>query len=126
MPTFAFSGRTRTGQTITGERVADTMDAAVALLRREQIQVTRIDPTKVKAEAKAAAPGGKVLIVESVIPEGDQPHPGKWLDLIMLSVPAGRERTATQYKDLLSAAGLRLTRIVPTQSPVSVVEAVVA
>ena len=59
MPTFAFSGRTRTGQTITGERVADTMDAAVALLRREQIQVTRIDPTKVKAEAKAVAPGGK-------------------------------------------------------------------
>ena len=59
MPTFAFSGRTRTGQTITGERVADSMDAAVALLRREQIQVTRIDPTKAKAEAKAAAPGGK-------------------------------------------------------------------
>ena len=59
MPTFAFSGRTRTGQTITGERVADSMDAAVALLRREQIQVTRIDPTKLKAEAKAVVPGGK-------------------------------------------------------------------
>jgi type IV pilus assembly protein PilC len=59
MPTFAFSGRTRTGQSITGERVADSMDAAVAALRREQIQVTRIDPTKAKAEAKAVAPGGK-------------------------------------------------------------------
>jgi type IV pilus assembly protein PilC len=59
MPTFAFSGRTRTGQSITGERVADSMDAAVAALRREQIQVTRIDPTKAKAEAKAAALGGK-------------------------------------------------------------------
>jgi type IV pilus assembly protein PilC len=59
MPTFAFSGRTRTGQSITGERVADSMDAAVALLRREQIQVTRIDPTKAKAEAKAVVPGGK-------------------------------------------------------------------
>jgi type IV pilus assembly protein PilC len=55
MPTFAFSGRTRTGQSITGERVADTMDGAMALLRREQIVVTRIDPSKAKAEAKAEA-----------------------------------------------------------------------
>ena len=53
MPTFAYSGRTRTGQSVTGERVADTMDAAVSALRREQIMVTRIDPTKA---AKAAAP----------------------------------------------------------------------
>jgi type IV pilus assembly protein PilC len=59
MPTFAFSGRTRTGQSITGERVAESMDAAVAALRREQIQVTRIDAAKAKAEAKAAASGGK-------------------------------------------------------------------
>jgi type IV pilus assembly protein PilC len=61
MPTFAYSGRTRTGQTVSGERVADTMDAAVAGLRREQIMVTRIDPTRARAEAKPAAkkPGGK-------------------------------------------------------------------
>jgi len=62
MPTFAYSGRTRTGQSVTGERVADTMDAAVAALRREQIMVTRIDPAKaakVAAEKKAKAPKGK-------------------------------------------------------------------
>lgn len=73
---------------------------------------------------EAMAPGGRVLVVESVIPPGDEPHPGKWLDLIMLAVPAGRERTRGQYEQLLTAAGLKLTRIVPTQSPVSVVEAV--
>ena len=62
MPTFAYSGRTRAGQTVTGERIADTMDAAVAALRREQIMVTRIDPAKAparveaKAEAKPNAP----------------------------------------------------------------------
>ena len=56
MPTFAYSGRTRAGQNVTGERVADTMDAAVAALRREQINVTRITPQAAKAEAKAAAP----------------------------------------------------------------------
>jgi type IV pilus assembly protein PilC len=59
MPTFAYSGRTRAGQTVTGERVADTIDAAVAALRREQIMVTRIDPSKVKAEAKPKAPKSK-------------------------------------------------------------------
>ena len=56
MPTFAYAGRTRTGQTVNGERSADNMDAAVAALRREQIQVTRITPAK---EAKAEAAGGK-------------------------------------------------------------------
>jgi type IV pilus assembly protein PilC len=51
MPTFAYSGRTRQGQTVSGERVADTIDAATAALRREQINVTRITPVKAKAEA---------------------------------------------------------------------------
>ena len=46
MATFAYSGRTRAGQTITGERAADTMDAAVAALRREQILVTQITPAQ--------------------------------------------------------------------------------
>jgi type IV pilus assembly protein PilC len=55
MPTFAYAGRTRTGQTVTGERIADTMDAAVTALRREQIQITKIDAVKAKAEAKAKA-----------------------------------------------------------------------
>jgi type IV pilus assembly protein PilC len=54
MPTFAYSGRTRGGETVSGERAADTMDAAVAALRREQILVTRITPFKEKA-----AGGGK-------------------------------------------------------------------
>ena len=44
MPTFAFSGRSRAGQTVSGERVADSAVAVIAALRREQIQVTRVDP----------------------------------------------------------------------------------
>src|SRR5499427_7581440 len=52
MPTFAYSGRTRAGQTVTGERIADTMDAAVSALRREQVNVTRITPAAAKADAK--------------------------------------------------------------------------
>ena len=56
MPTFAYAGRTRAGQSVTGERIAETMDAAVAALRREQIQITKIDAVKAKAEAKPKAP----------------------------------------------------------------------
>ena len=51
--TFAYSGRSRGGQNVTGERIADTMDAAIAALRREQIQVTQINPIKEKAAKPA-------------------------------------------------------------------------
>ncbi|MGE0039873.1 MAG: type II secretion system F family protein [Vicinamibacterales bacterium] len=51
MPTFAFSGRTRGGESVSGERVADTMDALAAALRREQILVTRIQPVSRRAAA---------------------------------------------------------------------------
>jgi len=50
MPTFAFSGRTRSGETVTGERVGDTIDAVVAMLRREQVLVTKVSPVKAKAD----------------------------------------------------------------------------
>jgi type IV pilus assembly protein PilC len=51
MATFAYSGRTRAGQNVTGERVADSMEAAIAALRREQVMVSKINPVKEKAEA---------------------------------------------------------------------------
>jgi type IV pilus assembly protein PilC len=55
MATFAFSGRTRSGENVSGERIGDTMDAVVAALRREQIQVTRIQPAQAKTGAVAQA-----------------------------------------------------------------------
>ncbi|HEY0380428.1 MAG TPA: methyltransferase [Pyrinomonadaceae bacterium] len=67
---------------------------------------------------------GKVLLVEVVVPEGNEPHLSKLVDLEMLVSPGGVERTAREYSDLLSAAGLRLTRIIQTKSPVSIIEAV--
>ena len=59
MPTFAYTGRTRAGETVSGERVADSMDAATAALRREQINVTRITPSKAKEEATKKEKVGK-------------------------------------------------------------------
>jgi hypothetical protein len=65
----------------------------------------------------------RLLIIEMVLPVGDTPHPGKILDMMMLVGPGGQERTKQEYDNLLRKAGLRLTRVVPTASPVSVVEA---
>src|SRR5215831_4086393 len=73
---------------------------------------------------RAIAADGKLLLVEMVLPEGDLPHPGKLLDVVMLSVPGGEERTPSQYDELLDQAGFRMTRVVQTASPVSVVEGV--
>ena len=67
---------------------------------------------------------GSLLLVEMVLPEGDAPHPGKLLDMVMLTVPGGEERTPSQYSTLLDQAGFRMTRVVPTASLVSIVEAV--
>jgi hypothetical protein len=75
---------------------------------------------------KAMKPDGRLLIVEMVLPPGDTPHPGKILDMVMLALIGGQERTETEYASLLDKAGFRLSRVVATQSPVSVVEAVLA
>jgi hypothetical protein len=73
---------------------------------------------------QAMAEDGRVLIIETVVPEGNEPHYSKVLDLEMLTSPGGVERTAAEYRELLAAAGLRLTRIIQTKSPFSIVEAV--
>ena len=72
---------------------------------------------------RAMNSASRLLIIEMVLPQGDAPHPGKILDMMMLVGPGGQERTEEEYKALLGKAGLRLTRVVPTESTVSVVEA---
>jgi hypothetical protein len=72
---------------------------------------------------RAMSPAGRLLLAEMVLPPGDTPHPGKMLDMAMLTIPGGEERTEAEYAALLDKAGFRLTRVVPTASPVSIVEA---
>ena len=72
---------------------------------------------------RAINPDGRLLIVEMVLPAGDTPHPGKLLDMVMLTFPGGQERTEAEYASLLGKAGFRLNRVVPTASAVSVAEA---
>ena len=75
---------------------------------------------------KGVNPGGKLLVADSVIKPGNDPDFGKILDLEMLLLPGGRERTEQQFRELFAASGWRLNRIIPTHSPVSIVEGVPA
>jgi hypothetical protein len=71
---------------------------------------------------RAMSADGKLLVVESVIPPGNEPSFGKLLDLTMLVIPGGQERTEDEYRMLYKSAGFHLTRIVATTTEVSVIE----
>ena len=72
----------------------------------------------------AIIPGGRLIIIEAVMPPGDDYH-AKFLDVNMLVLSdGGRERTEEEYRTLLDGAGFTLTRVVPTAAPLSVVEAI--
>jgi ubiquinone/menaquinone biosynthesis C-methylase UbiE len=72
---------------------------------------------------RAMNPDGKLLIVEMVVPAGNQPDLSKFMDLNMLVMTGGRERTEAEFSELLAGAGFKLTRVIPTASPFSVIEA---
>jgi hypothetical protein len=73
--------------------------------------------------ADAAEPGAQLVVLEGIVPEGDEPHLTKTIDLVMLAIQGGRERSAEEFEQLLSSAGFTLDRIVPTRTPYSVLEA---
>jgi hypothetical protein len=73
---------------------------------------------------QAMQPDGKLLLVEMVIPPGNEPFYGKLLDLQMLLNYGGRERTEAEYEVLLETAGFSITKIHPVAPPVSVIEAI--
>jgi len=70
----------------------------------------------------AMGKNGKLLVVEMVIPPGNDPFLGKLLDLEMLVIAGGHERTAAEYSELYRSSGFHLTKLISTQSPVSIIE----
>ena len=73
----------------------------------------------------AMVPGSKLLIIDAVIPEDNEPHTGKFMDINMMAMTGGRERTEKEFAELLSKAGLRLHKVINTLSPsYSIVEAI--
>jgi hypothetical protein len=73
--------------------------------------------------ALKAKGGGRVILLEAVLQPGNQPDLGKLIDLEMLMMPGGRERTEAEFEALFARSGFALTRVVPTESPLSVIEA---
>ncbi|MBS1930615.1 MAG: methyltransferase [Bacteroidetes bacterium] len=75
--------------------------------------------------SQAMHAGSRLLVFEAVIPEGNTAHPGKFMDINMLTMTGGRERTEKEFTELFSKAGLKLHRVIPTQSPMfSILEVV--
>lgn len=72
----------------------------------------------------ACPPGTTLLLIEGVIPDHDREFIGKWTDMEMLIGIAARERTEADYRRLYQQTGFRLTAVVPTASPFSVIEGV--
>ena len=72
----------------------------------------------------AVSTTGRLLLLETVVPENDSMHFSKILDLNMLAMSSGRERSQTEFRTLLAAAGFRMSRIVATMAPQSLIEAI--
>ena len=110
---------------VAGDFFTDELPAADAYLLMEVLhdwsdeQATRI----LQAIRRAASPGAKLVVVETLVAEDATPDHGKVLDIIMLSVTGGRERTESQYAALLAANGFRFERVIPTPTGYSVLEA---
>lgn len=73
---------------------------------------------------KGIRPGGRLLVVDQVVPARNQPGVSKFMDLEMLVLPGGMERTETEFRDLFAASGFRLERIIPTPGIQSIIEGV--
>ena len=73
---------------------------------------------------KAMGKNGRVLIVETIVPETNSPSFSKLLDINMMVMTSGRERTRSEFHTLIEAADLRITRIIPTLAPQSIIEAI--
>ena len=72
----------------------------------------------------AASPNARLFLLEAVLSPGSEPHFAKFIDIEMLLLPGGCERTEKEYRDLLAQAGFRLTKVVKTKSPLDVIEAI--
>jgi hypothetical protein len=79
-----------------------------------------------KSCRKGVNPGGKLLVVDDVIQPGNDFYAGKLLDLQMLIFPGGKERTEKQFRELFAAGGWKLSRVVPTATPICIVEGIPA
>jgi hypothetical protein len=127
--TLAHAGLTARVRVETGDFFKELPTGADAIIMKHIVHdwddgsATRI----LQSCHRALGARGKLLIVDPVVPPGNVPHYGKQLDLEMLVLtPRGRERTKAEFTRLLRSAGFRLSRVVPTKGPMSIVEGIKA
>ncbi len=112
---------------VAGDFFTDPLPAADAYVLMEVIHDWADEKAvQILAAVRRAAPShARVLLIESLVTDSPGPHFSKTLDVLMLAITGGRERTAPEYGTLLSTAGFRVERVIPTRSQHSLVEAVV-
>jgi hypothetical protein len=114
--------------TVGGNFFADPMPKADAYLLMNIIHDwPDTESTKILSAISRDMPThARVLIIESIVPATPGPHLSKELDIAMMALPGGMERTQDEYAALASKCALRLKRVVETMSPYSILELVAA
>lgn len=102
----------------------DPLPAADAYLLRRVIHDWRDEASLaiLKAVRRAAAPGARLILIEAPLPDGNEPHPGKGSDIVMLTVVGGRERRVAEYRSLMEGGGFRWVGVRPTPTGTALIE----
>ncbi|PQO47325.1 methyltransferase [Blastopirellula marina] len=126
VPNFVAAGVNDRVQAVGGDFFAAVPAGADAYMMRHIIHDWDDEKSSLILKNCRAAmqPGQKLLLVEYVIPAGNDPFFGKLLDLTMMLIPGGKERTEAEYRELLAGCGFQLDRVIPSEQPISVLESV--
>ncbi|MFS8097955.1 acetylserotonin O-methyltransferase [Lentzea alba] len=85
------------------------------------------DCARLLAACRAAiSPNGRILVINGVIPPGNDPHPGKTIDILMMTLLHGKERTLPEYESLITEAGFTVSQVIPVSPNATIIEAVSA
>ncbi|QIP70146.1 sigma-70 family RNA polymerase sigma factor [Streptomyces sp. VN1] len=123
-PTLAAAGLTERVESVAGDFFDAVPSADIYVLSHILHDWDDDSSHRILATIAAAATvGARILIVEGLVPPGDTPHLTKVLDLTMLGVLTGKERTEEEFRSLLDSAGFSLDRTLPTATPYSILEA---
>ena len=123
-PLFAARGLAGRCELVGGDFFVDVPAADVYLLKAILHDWDDESALRILEGCRAhAAPGAKVLLVEMVVPSDGASSFAQLMDLNMLVMLTGRERTAAEYRGLLEAAGFRYDRLLPTHTPYGIIEA---
>jgi hypothetical protein len=123
-PRLAAAGVEGRCEIVSGDFFAELPEANGYLLKHILHDWDDAKATTILKNIHRASPArARVIAIDAVLTPGNEPHLGKWLDLEMLLLPGGHERSQEEWAKLFENGGFKLTRVVHTKSPVCVIEA---